>query len=71
MSKEAYEASADKLVKRIMACIPGHPEILDFDNPFQLFKVDGFKCDDIGPSLFQAQWSLSKAKQLYRENGDE
>lgn len=57
-----YESTADELVRRIAALIPTHPEILQFDSPWPLFKVPGFKCDDIGPSLAQVSWALRKAQ---------
>jgi len=28
-----------------------------------LFKVEGFNCEDLGATLFQAQWALAKAKK--------
>ena len=62
MSELVYVATADELVNRISALIPSHPEILSIENPFDLFKVEGFKCDDLQPSLAQASWALSKAK---------
>jgi len=62
----AYTATADELTKRILALIPAHPEIMTLESPFDLFKIDGFKCDDLGPSLAQAGWSLSKARQLHK-----
>ena len=58
---EGY-SEVDELVKRISELIPSHPEILEMDDAFSLFGVDGFKCDDLQPSLFQAQWALAKAK---------
>lgn len=60
-----YETTADELTKRILKLIPGNLKILDMDNAWDLFRVDGFKCDDIAPSLGQAMWSLEKAKKLY------
>lgn len=64
----AYTATADELTKRILALIPAHPEIMTIESPFDLFKIDGFKCDDIGPSLAQAGWALGKARQLHKAN---
>ncbi len=61
---EAYTSTADRLVERIRACIPDHPEILTMNSPWDLFKVDGFKCDDLNPSAFQASWALGRAKRL-------
>ena len=65
MNATAYSATADTLVCRIVDLIPSNPHILEMDSPWDLFKVEGFKCDDIGPSLFQASWSLAQAKQIY------
>lgn len=62
-----YSKTADTLVERITALIPTHPEILEIDDPFKLFKVPGFKCDDIAPSFFQASWALKKAKHIHKE----
>ena len=64
----AYTATADELTKRILALIPAHPEIMTIESPFDLFKIDGFKCDDIGPSLAQAGWALGKARQIHKAN---
>jgi hypothetical protein len=58
-----YAATADVLVERITALIPEHPEILTMNSAWDLFKVEGFNCNDIGPSLFQASWALKKAQQ--------
>ena len=60
----AYSATADELVERIRALIPEHPEIMGMDDPWDLFKVEGFDCKDIGPSFFQASWALNRAKAL-------
>ena len=58
-----YEATAEELTNRILALVPSHPEILEIKDVFDLFKIEGFKCDDIAPSWFQAQWSLAQAKK--------
>lgn len=58
-----YTDTADALVDRIVAL---GPEILTVDSAWGLFKL-GLKCDDLGPSLFQAQWALSVARQRLRE----
>jgi hypothetical protein len=60
----SYEQTADELTARIMAL---GPRILPLDSPWDLFKIDGFKCDDLGPSLFQADWALRQAQKLLRE----
>lgn len=49
-----YGEAIDELVKRILDFIPKYPEILVMDDPWQLFKIPGFTCDDLGPSLAQA-----------------
>lgn len=60
------KSTADELVKRITDLIPTHPEILSLDDAWGLFKVEGFDCKDLGPTLFQAQWALAKAKKDWR-----
>jgi hypothetical protein len=64
----AYAETANTLVDRIVALIPAHPEIMSMDDPWALFKVPGFKCNDLQPSLFQASWALSKAQQQYKNS---
>ena len=59
-----YAETADILVDRIRALIPDHPEIMDLESAWDLFKVDGLNCSDLGPSAFQASWALRKAQQL-------
>ena len=66
-TEKDYESTANALVERIEKLIPNHPEILTMKNVFDLFRIPGFKCDDISPSLFQAQWAVGKARQNYRE----
>lgn len=61
----SYEATADELTKRITALIPENPEILTLESVWDLFKVPGFKCEDLQPSMAQASWSLGKAKSEY------
>lgn len=65
MNNPAYEETADELTKRILALIPDHPEIITFESPWDLFGVAGFKCNDLGPSMFQAAWALRNARQIY------
>jgi len=64
-----YSNTADLLVERIKALIPEHPQILEMKEPWDLFKVSGFDCDDLGPSLFQASWALAKAIRDYKAIG--
>lgn len=61
-----YEETAQTLKGRILDLIPDHPEILELDSPWGLFKVDRFKCDDLGPSLAQAMGALSAAKAEWK-----
>jgi hypothetical protein len=68
MSAEAYTNAANELVGRILKLIPAHPEILIMDGAWDLFKVEGFKCDDLEPTLAQANWALAKAKADYIES---
>ena len=60
----SYETTADELIERIRKLIPANPHILEMQDAFDLFQVPGFDCDDLGPSLFQASWALSRAKEL-------
>ena len=61
-----YESTADELKDRILKLIPDNPQILEMEDCWDLFKVEGFKCNDLQPSLFQAGWALAKAKQEYQ-----
>lgn len=64
---KTYEETANELLDRILKLVPAHPEILEITNSFDLFKIDGFKCDDLEPSLGQAQWALSTAKKRFEK----
>ena len=64
--RTAYEATANALVERIAALIPEHPEILALEDPWGLFKVPGFRCDDLQPTLAQAAAALAVAKTRVR-----
>ena len=61
-----YESTAEILVRRIIALIPDHPEILEMDSPWDLFKIDEFKSDDLQPSFYQASWALGQAIRKYK-----
>ena len=63
----AYEQTATELCRRILALIPDNPSILDITAPFDLFKVPGFVCDDLQPSLAQARAALSSAKAMWKK----
>lgn len=65
-----YAETADELADRIENLIPSHPEILTMDDPFKLFGVEGFSCDDLGPSLAQAWWALREARKRYNESSN-
>ena len=65
-----YEACANELQRRILALIPDNPGILKMDSPWDLFGVDGFKCDDLQPSMGQAAWALDRAKKEYKSAGE-
>ena len=62
-----YAQTADELTHRIVALIPDNPHILTMESAWDLFKVEGFDCKDIGPSLAQAQWALSNAKRIHSQ----
>lgn len=64
----SYESTANELRNRITALIPEHPEILAMESAWDLFEVDGFKCDDLSPSMAQAGWALANAKQMYESS---
>lgn len=62
-----YDAIANALVTRILETLKLHPEAADVTDAWALFKVPGFKCDDLAPSFAQASWALSRARRLFRE----
>ena len=62
-----YEATANELRDRILALIPTHPEILDMTSAFDLFRVEGFKCNDLQPSMGQAMFAMESAKRAFRK----
>lgn len=64
-----YEGCAEEMKRRILALIPDHPEILDMNDVWDLFKVPGFYVDDLGPSMAQAMAALAAAQQEARANG--
>lgn len=61
---QQYASTADALVQRILDVAKTQPQILELTSPWDMFKVPGFKCDDLAPSLFQASWALGRAKAL-------
>ena len=62
---DEYSSVAEKASERILALIPECPEILTLDSAWGLFKVEGFKCKDLGLTLFQASWALNDAQKKY------
>jgi len=64
----SYENTANLLVNRIEKLIPKYPEILEIKDVFDLFNISDFECNDLAPSLAQASWALSKAKQNYKDS---
>lgn len=65
-TKNEYVGSLYTLRDRIVAL---GPQILDIDNAWTLFKVPGFKCDDLAPTLAQADAALAAAKVIVRAGG--
>jgi hypothetical protein len=57
-----YTETADELTTRIVAL---GPAILAIESPWDLFKT-GLKCDDISPSLAQADFAMRKAQAILR-----
>jgi len=64
--KAEHEETANRLTERILESIPGHPEILDMDNPWLLYKVKDFQCNDINPTHAQAVAALASAQDIWR-----
>lgn len=60
-SSAGYADTAERLVERIVAL---GPVVLTLATPWELFGVPGFACRDLGPSLAQAGFALSKAKSI-------
>lgn len=58
-----YTQIADALTERIVAL---GPQVLALDDAWQLFKIPGFTCDDLAPSLAQADFALAKAKAILK-----
>lgn len=63
-----YESTGNILADRILKLIPEHPEILTIEGAFDMFKVEGFYCDDLQPSLGQATWAIGRACRMYKES---
>jgi hypothetical protein len=67
--KSTYYAILDELIERIEALVPAHPEILELKDAWGLFKIPGFDCSDLEPSLAQASVALAEAKKRHRDRG--
>jgi len=63
-----YENTLSELEKRILKLIPANTQILEITDVWDLFKIDGFKCDDIEPSYAQARHALNNAIFVYKES---
>ena len=63
MTSEQYSDTANQLVERIKELFKVEPEAKNIKGVFDLFKYPQFKCDDLAPSLYQAQWAFKKAIQ--------
>jgi len=63
-----YEKCGQSLKSRILALIPKHKQILQITDPFELFRIPGFKCDDLEPTLAMADAALAQAKYDYQTN---
>lgn len=61
-----YTAVGNKLSDRVLALIPDNPEILTMTSAWDLLKIPGFKCNDLQPSMAQAESALANAKQRRR-----
>jgi hypothetical protein len=64
---DSYESTGQELVKRIKALIPNNTHILTMTECWDLFKVPGFKCDDLDVTMAMADAALSIAKRQYTQ----
>jgi hypothetical protein len=53
-----YDGVVGTLADQIRALVPVRPEILQLEDPWGLFRVPGFDCGALNPSLEQATWAL-------------
>lgn len=62
-----YEAAGRKLADHILEIIPNNPQILSFEDVWDLFTVQDYKGDTLGiePTMAMAMWALNTAKQEY------
>lgn len=69
---QAYADVGNVLEDRIFQLIPKHPEIMEMESAWDLFKIEAFNCDDLAPSAAQAVWAFAHAKRRYRvKQGEE
>jgi len=61
----SYESTAYQLRDRITALIPSQPQILKLTSCWDLFKVPGFDCQDLQPSMAQAASALRAAQEMH------
>ena len=61
-----YESVAHELRDRILKLIPSNQKILLIDDCWDLFKIDGFSCKGLNPTVAQAAWALKAAKEQYK-----
>jgi hypothetical protein len=59
----AYTSTLEKLVERIAALVPFQPQILTLQSCWDLFKVPGFQCADLAPSMAQAAAALAEVQR--------
>lgn len=67
---EEYVGIANELQDRILALIPDHPNIMQLKDPWGLFKIPEFRCNDLGPSFSQASWALASAQKIWSKQRD-
>lgn len=53
-----YDGVVGALADQIRALVPLQPEILQLEGPCGLFRVPGFNCEALNPSLEQAPLAL-------------
>jgi len=62
MTEHYYQATIEILYERIVKLLPQHPEILEMQSPFELFKIKEFNTLGLDTTLAQAVAVLSKIK---------
>ncbi len=65
ISVEEYAETARRMLARILESFRAHPvEAASITSPWQLYQLPGFKCDDIRPTLVQAEAALLEARRI-------